>query len=94
MKITEKMILVIKELATIELDEGCHNDYKEDYDSLTDFYLSALKDENDYKKYVLRYVLDEYEGYYNYFKTNIDTIIDDVRFYIVEKVEEMENKKD
>lgn len=50
---------VIKELALVEADDGCHMDFIEDYESPLDFYLSNAKDESyiDYIDGLIR--LDE-----------------------------------
>jgi hypothetical protein len=47
---------LINELASIEMDEACHNDYPEEYDSKLEFYLSNAQKES-YIDYIM--------GYYN-----------------------------
>lgn len=47
---------LINELANIEMDEACHNDYPEEYDSKLEFYLSNAQKES-YIDYIM--------GYYN-----------------------------
>lgn len=59
----DKMIK-INELVKIELDECCHDDYIEDYETPLDFYLSNVK-EDDYVTHFLpeHFDLDESELY-------------------------------
>ncbi|HBE9444644.1 hypothetical protein [Clostridioides difficile] len=51
---------IINELYEIEVNEGCHEDYVEDYETEVDFYLSNVKSDT-YEVYVKEYCSNHYD---------------------------------
>ncbi|MDM9944085.1 hypothetical protein [Clostridioides difficile] len=51
---------IINELYEIEVNEGCHEDYVEDYETEVDFYLSNVKSDT-YEVYVKEYCSNNYD---------------------------------
>ncbi|HFL3696699.1 TPA: hypothetical protein ACG3QY_001809 [Clostridioides difficile] len=51
---------IINELYEIEVNEGCHEDYVEDYETELDFYLSNVKF-GTYEVYVKEYCSNNYD---------------------------------
>ncbi|HBH3700998.1 TPA: hypothetical protein KSK42_003239 [Clostridioides difficile] len=51
---------IVNELYLIETNEGCHEDYLEDYETSMDFYLSNVLSD-DYETYVREYCSSIYD---------------------------------
>lgn len=52
--------VVVNELYEIETNEGCHEDYIEDYESEVDFYLSNVTSDT-YETYVKEYCSQNFD---------------------------------
>lgn len=59
--VTEQQIeKIVNELYEIETNEGCHEDYIEDYETEVDFYLSNVTSDT-YEVYVKEYCSNEHD---------------------------------